>query len=92
MPNPVFIFALIIATMYGLGFHLLMGGNARRLALFVATSWFGFWLGQYIGSAFEINLFKIGIIRLLPATLITLALLIFAHLLTSGPSRRASRR
>ncbi len=92
MPNPVFIFALMIATLYGLGFHLLMGGGGRRLALFIAASWLGFWLGQYIGSAFEIHLFKIGIIRLLPATLGALVALISAHLLTSGASRRASRR
>lgn len=92
MPNPVLIFAFIIATMYGLGFHLLMGGNARRLALFVVMGWLGFWLGQYIGAAFEINLFKIGLVRLLPATLTALVLLVFAHLLTSGPSGPASRR
>lgn len=88
MTNPVFIFALILATLYGLGFHLLMGGDGRRLTLFLAASWFGFWLGQYIGGAFEINLFKIGLIRLPPATLSALTLMIFAHLLTSSPSRR----
>ena len=92
MPSPVFIFAFIIATMYGLGFHIIMGGNAKRLALFILAGWLGFWLGQYIGAAFEIDMLKIGVIRLLPATVSALVLLIFAHLFTSSSSRQVSRR
>ena len=42
MPNPILIFAFVIATMYGLGFHVIMGGNARRMVLFIVTSWLGF--------------------------------------------------
>ena len=92
MPSPIFVFALIIATMCGLGFHVVAGGNARRLIVFVAASWLGFWLGQSIGAAFEIDILKIGVIRLLPAMLSALVWLVLAHLLTSSSARQASRR
>ncbi len=92
MPNPVFIFAFMLATMYGLGFHVLMGGNARRLVLFVATSWLGFLLGQYIGGYLNIALLKIGLVHLLPASIAAAALLIFAHMLTAESRAPVSRR
>ena len=92
MPNPVFLFAFVIATMYGLGFHVIMGGNARRMVLFVVTSWLGFLLGQYVGGYLEIDLFRIGVVHLLPASAAAVGLLIFAHVLTSEPTTPVSRR
>jgi len=92
MPNPIFIFAFIIATMYGVIFHFLMGGGARRLALFLLTAWGGFLLGHYIGIAFEINIINIGALRLFPATISVFILLIFAHIFTSGRTRQVTRR
>lgn len=92
MPNPIFTFAFIIATIYGASFHFIMGGSARRLAFFLLTSWLGFFLGHYIGIAFEIDIFNIGALRFMPASMFTLVLLIFAHIFTSGRSRRTTRR
>ncbi len=92
MPNPIYIFAFIIATMHGLGFHFLLGGDARRMVLFIVTSWLGFMLGQYIGGHIDIALLKIGVIHLLPASAGALALLIFAHILTADPTTPVSRR
>lgn len=92
MPDPVFIFAFVIATMYGLGFHVILGGDARRMVLFVVTSWVGFLLGQYIGGYLGIGLLRIGVIHLLPASIAAVGLLIFAHALTAKPSSPVSRR
>ncbi len=92
MPNPIYIFAFIIATMHGLGFHFVMGGDARRMVLFVVTSWLGFLLGQYIGGHIDIALLKIGIIHLLPASAGALTLLIFAYVLTADTTAPVSRR
>ena len=92
MPNPIFIFAFIIATMFGLAFHVIMGGNARRMVLFIVTSWLGFLLGQYIGGYLGIALLKIGVVHLLPASVGAIALLIFAHVLTADPTTPVSRR
>lgn len=92
MPNPVFIFAFVIATMYGLGFHVILGGNARRMVLFIVTSWVGFLLGQYIGGHLDIELLRIGVIHLLPASVSAVGLLIFAHVLTAEATTPVSRR
>ena len=92
MPNPIFIFAFVIATMFGLAFHVIMGGNARRMVLFIVTSWLGFLLGQYIGGYLSVTLLKIGVIHLLPASVCAVALLIFAHILTAEPTTPVSRR
>ncbi len=92
MPNPVFAFAFIIATMYGLGFHFVLGGKARRMVLFVVTSWLGFLLGQYIGGFLGIGMLRIGVIHLLPASVTAVGLLLFAHVLTAEPSTPVSRR
>lgn len=92
MPNPIFVFAFVIATMYGLAFHVIMGGDARRMVLFIVTSWLGFLLGQYVGGHINVTLLKLGVVHLLPATIGALALLIFAHVLTSDPTTPVSRR
>ena len=92
MPNPVVIFAFVIATMYGLSFHVILGGNARRMVLFIVSSWVGFLLGQYIGGFMDISLLRIGVIHLLPASIAAAGLLICAHLLTAEPSAPVTRR
>ena len=92
MPNPVFAFACIIATMYGLGFHIIMGGDARRLVLFVVAGWIGFLLGQYIGDSLQIDLLRMGVLHVLPATVAAFALLTFAHILTTEPATPVTRR
>ena len=92
MPNPVLVFAFIIATMYGLGFHVVLGGDARRMVLFVVTSWVGFLLGQYVGAYLDFSFLRIGVIHLLPASVTAVGLLIFAHVLTADPSTPVSRR
>ena len=92
MPNPIVIFAFVIATMIGLAFHVIMGGNARRMVLFIVTSWLGFLLGQYIGGYLGIALLKIGVVHLLPASLGAIGLLTFAHILTAEPTTPVSRR
>ena len=92
MPNPVFIFAFVIATMYGLGFHVILGGNARRMVLFIVTSWVGFLLGQYVGGHLGIDLLRIGVIHLAPASVTAVGLLIFAHVLTAESTTPVTRR
>lgn len=92
MPGPNFVFSLIIATLLGAAFHLIAGGNARRLVLFLVSAWVGFTLGQIAGDAFEISLFRIGDLRIVPATIGALFMILLAYVFTSGRTTRRRNR
>jgi len=91
MPGPSFTFAFIFATIIGAFFHLIVGGRARRLSTFILFAWFGFAFGQCIANLFEIVIFPIGEIHIIPATFVTVVILIFAHFLTKDrtPTQRS---
>lgn len=92
MPGPTLTFAFIAATLVGATFHLIVGGDARRLALFLLAGWLGFAVGHLVGVALEINLYNIGTLRVLPAAVGSLITLVVALLLTAQrPRKRASR-
>ncbi len=92
MPGPNTTLAFILATLFGAAFHLIMGGNARRLALFLLSGWVGFSLGHLLGVVFEINILNIGTLRIVSASLGALVAVVAAHILTSNrTSKRSSR-
>ena len=49
MTLPSFLFALLIALVYGALYHLIRGGSFWRLLLYLFLSVFGFGLGHLIG-------------------------------------------
>ncbi len=82
MPSPTVVFGFILATLYGAAFHLIFGGNTRRLALYLLAGWLGFALGQVFGSAFAVRVFNIGAINTFAATLGAWLALFITRLLT----------
>lgn len=92
MPGPAATFGFIVATLFGAGFHLIFGGDARRLALFLLAGWLGFGLGHLLGILFEIEVFSVGSIRMLPAVTGAVAALVVARVLSSNRTRRRSMR
>lgn len=76
----------------GAVFHLIFGGDARRLALFLLAGWIGFAVGHFIGVVFEINLLNIGMLRIVTASIGAVATLITVQVLTAGQSRRRRLR
>lgn len=92
MPTPTLTFAFILATLYGAAFHLIFGGDARRLAVFLLSSWIGFGLGQLIGVMFQIDVFAIGALRMVSATMGALVALVATTFLTSRRMRKRSAR
>ena len=92
MPGTTLTFAFILATLLGALFHLIVGGDARRLALFLLAGWLGFAIGHVVGAALEINLLNIGTLRVLPAGVGSLIALIFALLLTAQRPRKRQPR
>ena len=63
------ILGFLLATAYGAGFHLILGGPAKRILLYVGAAWVGFLLGQVIGAVLNISLFKMGALYLFSASL-----------------------
>lgn len=69
MTFPAITLGFILATLYGALFHLFVGGDARRLALYLVTAWFAFGAGQVFGSLLGISLFSIGALHVFAASL-----------------------
>ncbi|MCE2490878.1 MAG: hypothetical protein J4G17_13025 [Anaerolineae bacterium] len=86
MPRPVFTFAFILATLHGAVFHIIVGGDVRRLALFMLAAWSGFALGQMMANSLELRVLLVGEIHLGPASLCALVALVLVHLLTRSQS------
>lgn len=60
MQGPILVFAFMMATLVGVTSHLILGGDARRLALCIGASWLGFALGQNVGRSYGITWLRIG--------------------------------
>lgn len=91
MPSPILTFSFILATMLGSGFHVVLGGDVRRLATFLLGGWLGFALGHLAGVLLEFEILNIGALRLLPALFGAVITLIFVQALTARRPRRRRR-
>lgn len=63
------VLGFLLATAYGAGFHLLLGGPSRRILLYVLAAWIGFASGHFIGDLADIELLKLGALHLFSASL-----------------------
>ena len=90
MLGPTTIFGFILATLFGAAFHIFVGGDARRLALFLLAGWVGFGLGHLVGVIFSINVFNIGTLHIATAVLGAVMALVSAHVLTTDKNRNRS--
>jgi hypothetical protein len=91
LPSPILTFAFILATLYGAAFHLIFGGDAKRLAIFLLSSWIGFGLGQIVGITFDIDTYLIGALRVVSASMGSIIALIASSFLTSKRLRKRPR-
>ena len=80
-PASGLVLGFFLATAYGAGFHLLLGGPPRRLLLYVIASWVGFALGHVVGDLVGIDALKLGAIHLFSASLGSWIALIVSWLL-----------
>jgi hypothetical protein len=63
------VLGFLLATAYGAGFHLLIGGPAKQIIIYILASWFGFIIGHFIGDLLNIEILKLGALHLLTASL-----------------------
>ncbi len=92
MPSPSFVFGFILSTFIASTFHLVFGGDARRLALFLLSGWLGFAIGHVMGVIFDVAYFKVGSLHLLTALVGAFVALMVARIMTSKRVRRRSIR
>lgn len=63
------VLGFLLSSAYGALFHLLIGGSAKRLLLYVLSSWIGFILGHFLGDILQLNWLILGPLNLLSASL-----------------------
>jgi len=64
MTLPAFFFGSLIALLIGSIFHFIVGGNIKKLILYLVLSSLGFWIGNLVANQFNWNWFPLGIINL----------------------------
>jgi len=73
---PSIIFGLVLSSLYGLVFYLLVGHGWLRLLLYWIVGIGGFFLGQLIASTVGLNIFNIGDATIIEGTVTSLLSLI----------------
>lgn len=63
------VLGFLLATAYGAGFHLLLGGPARHILLYVLAAWLGFAIGHFLGDLLNIEILKLGALHLFTASM-----------------------
>lgn len=63
------ILGFLLSTTFAAAFHLLFGGPPGRMLLYIIASCVGFAAGHFIGRGVGIELYTLGALYLLPATL-----------------------
>lgn len=76
MTVPSFLFALLIASLYGVLYHFIRGGGLGRLLLFLIFGWAGFALGHLVGLWQNWVFIQLGELNLGLSTLGSLLLLL----------------
>lgn len=63
------VFGFLVATAYGAAFHLIVGGPARHIGLYLVASWVGFAVGHFAGDYLNIEILRLGVIHLMTGSL-----------------------
>ncbi len=83
---------LVIASIFGCGFHFWRGGEFKWLILFNVFAWIGFWLGHFVGAWTGIRFLPLGPINLGPAILGTLVVLFLGYWLSMASQEDAKKK
>lgn len=83
------ILGFLLATAYGAAFHLIMGGPARRIVLYVLTAWVGFVVGHFVGETIGLTFLSLGPLHLLSASIGAWIALIASWLLAGQATKQA---
>ena len=79
---PVFVFGIIISSLYGAAFHLWKNGGLGKLLLYIMLSWLGFWTGHILSYLFNFNFIDMGPLHFGIATVGSLVVILLGHWLS----------
>ncbi|MEM8857825.1 MAG: hypothetical protein AAGD96_05865 [Chloroflexota bacterium] len=79
------VLSIILAVAYGAAFHVLVGGSLPSIILYLIASLAGFIIGHFVGRFLGIELFRLGAVYLLPASIGSWVLLIFTRWFINPP-------
>jgi len=85
--SPSIILSLVIATVYGCGFHAVFGRRLWQWPIFWVTAIVGFFLGYIAGVATGFEIGRIGSVPLVASTLGAVVLLVLARYFTDVDDR-----
>ena len=91
MTLPTLLLAFTLSTLYGAGFHVLLGGSSRRLAVYLAAGWVGFAMGHFAGELVGLTALRVGSLNLLSATLGSVMALLATRWLAARETVGSSR-
>jgi thiamine transporter ThiT len=77
--SPALLLSALIASIYGALFHVWRGRSFRELPLYLIASGLGFALGQLAGDLIGLDIFVIGPIHIIEASLGSWAMLFIAR-------------
>ncbi|HUS84916.1 MAG: hypothetical protein MUO58_01715 [Anaerolineales bacterium] len=87
-----FILGLTIASACAFLFHILRGGSLKRLAIYLASAWIGFFSGHLFSELINWQLLRLGSINLFPALLGTILSLVLTAILIKPNSKQKKTR
>jgi len=68
---PYLLLSFLLGGIYGALFHFWQGKTIRDLVIYFLTGIIGFGLGQALGNLLELNIFLIGPLHIVEATLVS---------------------
>jgi hypothetical protein len=89
--SPGLVFAALLATAYGAGFHLLFGGRLAKLVLYLLAAWMGFALGQWVGGILGLAILDVGPVHAFTASLGAWLALFLTHWLSKERTPAGAR-
>jgi uncharacterized membrane protein YfcA len=82
LQSPALLTALVLASVYAILFHLVLGRNLRDLLFFWLASVVGFFTGQLVGQFLDVSPLTVGQLRIVEATLVAILFLLLARWIT----------
>jgi uncharacterized membrane protein YeaQ/YmgE (transglycosylase-associated protein family) len=90
--SPSLTFSILLATLYGMLAHLILGGDFGALVTYTLASFIGFAIGHGVGEVMDIHALAIGPTNVLTATLGSLIAIIALVFLSFRQDASASGR